>query len=39
MISNLGSMVSPPCSASSINASIAARHANVSCSRFGTLAM
>ena len=35
----LGSMVSPPCSTTSISASITARHANVSCSRFGKPAM
>jgi hypothetical protein len=34
MIPILGSMVSPPCSATSINASMAARHAKLSCSRF-----
>jgi len=39
MIPILGSMVSPPCSATSISACIAARHANVSCSRFGKPAM
>jgi hypothetical protein len=32
-------MVSPPCSATSINACIAATHAGASCSRFGKPAM
>jgi hypothetical protein len=35
----LGSMASPPCSATGINASIAARHAKLSCSRFGSRVM
>jgi hypothetical protein len=39
MIPIRGSMVSPPCAATNINACIAARHANVSCLRFGSLVM
>ena len=39
MIPILGSMVSPPCVATGINAWIAARHSGASCSRFGSLAM
>jgi hypothetical protein len=39
MIPILGSIVSPPCSTTSINASIAGSHAGGSCSRFGTPAM
>jgi len=39
MIPMRGNMVSPPCSATSISASIAARHAGALCSRSGSLVM
>src|SRR6202166_3819608 len=39
MIPTRGSMVSPPCLATSISASVAARHSGASCSRFGSLMM